>query len=64
VSATPVKQIKTFCVSVTGYASGGEGVARLDDGRVVFIRNAARGDLLEVALTEIQTRSARADIYK
>ena len=49
-------------VKVTGYGSEGEGVARLDDGRVVFIRNAARDDVLEVKLTKEQPRSARAAI--
>jgi len=54
----------THTVTVTGYSSGGDGVARLDDGRVVFIRNAARGDVLEVKLTEERARSTRARIVK
>ena len=54
----------THIITVFGYGSGGEGVARLDDGRVVFIRGAARGDLLEVALTKEQPRSARAKIVR
>ena len=53
-----------YTVNVIGYGSGGEGVARLDDGRAVFIRNAARGDLLEIKLTQEQPRSARADIVR
>jgi len=49
-------------VTVIGYGSDGDGIARLDDGRVVFIRNAARGDVLEVKLLEERPRSARAEI--
>ena len=52
----------THTVTVTGYNSSGEGVARLDDGRVVFMRRAARGDLLEIRLTKEQSRSAFAEI--
>jgi len=55
---------KTHTVTVTGYSSGGDGVARTNDGRVVFIRNAARGDVLEVKLTEEHPRSARAEIVE
>jgi len=51
-------------VTVTGYGSGGECLARLDDGRVVFIRNAARGDVLEITLTHEFARSARAEIVR
>ena len=52
----------THTVTVTGYGSGGEGVARLQDGRVVFIRGAARGDVLAVQLTNERSRSAHAEI--
>ena len=51
-------------VTVTGYASGGEGVARLDNGKTVFIRGAARGDTLEVALVSERQRSAVAKIVR
>ena len=51
-------------VTITGYNSGGDGVARLDDGRVVFIRGSARGDFLEVKLTEEKPRSARAEVVR
>ena len=51
-------------VTVTGYGAGGAGVARLGDGRVVFIRIAARGDVLEVGLVSEQARSARAEIVR
>jgi len=52
----------THIVTVTGYGACGEGVARLEDGRVVFIRSAARGDVLGIKLTDERKRSARAGI--
>ena len=52
----------THVVTITGYGSNGEGVARLDDGRVVFVRNAARGDVLEIAIKKESRRSANAEI--
>jgi len=51
-------------VTILGYGANGDGVARLDDGRVVFVRNAARGDILEVKLVEERSRSARAEIIR
>jgi len=54
----------TQIVKTTGYGSGGEGVGRLSDGRVTFIRGAAEGDNLEISLTKEQKRSARADIVR
>ena len=54
----------THIVTVTGYGSGGDGIARLEDGRVVFIRGAARGDVLEINLTEERPRSAKAEITR
>jgi len=55
---------ETKNVTITGYNSDGDGVARLDDGKVVFIRGSARGDFLEVRLTEEKPRSARAEIVR
>ena len=60
----PIKSIQTHTVTITGYNSGGEGVSRLDDGRVVFIRGAARGDILEIVLTKELSRSTCADIIR
>jgi len=51
-------------VKIEGYSSGGYGVARLGDGRVVFVSNAARGDILEIRLTEEKTRIACAEIVR
>ena len=60
--STPTASRQT--VIITGYSSRGEGVARMDDGRVAFIRNAARGDIIEVKLTREQPRCAYAEIVQ
>ena len=54
----------TQIVKITGYNSDGEGVARLDDGRVVFVRGAARGDVLEVSLIGERSGVARTEIVR
>ena len=51
-------------VEIEGYASSGEGVARLNDGRVVFVSNAARGDVLEIRIKEEKPRISRAEIVR
>jgi len=55
---------QTFTVTVTGYGASGEGVARLPDGRVVFIRGTARDDVCEVRLTQEQSRVCRGEIAR
>jgi 23S rRNA (uracil1939-C5)-methyltransferase len=59
-----VEKTQTYVVEVTGYGSGGDGIARLNDGRVVFIRNAARRDVLEIRLIRSQPRFTQAEIVK
>ena len=54
----------TQTVTVKGYNSNGEGVARLEDGRVVFIRGAARDDVLEITLIQELSKIARAEITR
>jgi len=54
----------THTVTVTGYNSDGEGVSRLEDGRVVFIRGAARGDVLEISIVWEHSKIARAKIVR
>ncbi len=49
-------------VRITGWASGGEGVGRLSDGRVVFIESAVPGDLVEVAELESRKKMARGKV--
>ena len=56
--------METQNVIIERYASGGEGIARLSDGRVVFVRGAARGDEAEIRITKEQPRSARAEISR
>ena len=52
----------THIVTITDYSSQGEGVARLDDGRVVFVHGAARGDTCKIAIISEQSRSCRGEI--
>ena len=47
-------------LSVTGVAAGGEGVARLDDGRVVFVRGALPGERVAAVVTGEHRRFLRA----
>ena len=42
-------------------AHGGEGIADAPDGRVVFVRGAIPGDVVEAQLTKVKKRWARAD---
>ena len=55
---------RTHIATITGYGSGGEGVARLDDGRVAFIRGAARGDTCKIEIISERPRSYRAEIVE
>ncbi len=50
----PVAQVRTERM-----ATGGEAVARLDDGRVVFVRGALADEVVSVELTEQKKRFAR-----
>lgn len=59
-----IQAVPNQTVSITGYNSDGEGVARLADRRVVFIRGAARGDICEIVLTQSAARWSRAGIIK
>ena len=54
----------TYDVEITGYGSGGEGVARLPDGKAVFVPGAVRGDMLEARITKEKPRSAKAKIVR
>jgi 23S rRNA (uracil1939-C5)-methyltransferase len=48
-------------LAVTGVATGGEGVARLPDGRAVFVRGALPGERVAAVVTDERRRFARAD---
>ncbi|HJM22812.1 MAG TPA: TRAM domain-containing protein, partial [Acidimicrobiales bacterium] len=51
-------------VNIYDLAVGGEGVGRLDDGRVVFVAGAAINDDLLVEVTEEKSRYARGTILE
>ena len=56
-----VGQIET--VEITGYTSEGLGVCRID-GCAVFVPNAIRGEVCEVAVSYVSRNSAQAKIRK
>jgi predicted DsbA family dithiol-disulfide isomerase/predicted RNA-binding protein with TRAM domain len=49
-------------LTVDRLAAGGDGVARADDGRVVFVPGSAPGDRVRVRIVEQRKRFARAEI--
>lgn len=49
-------------VRITGIAAGGDGIARLADGRVAFVPRAAPGDLVQLRLGHAAKRFVRARI--
>lgn len=49
-------------VTAERMVAGGEALARDDDGRIVFVRSAAPGDRLEVAITQDRTSWRRGEI--
>ncbi|MBW2425631.1 MAG: class I SAM-dependent RNA methyltransferase [Deltaproteobacteria bacterium] len=51
-------------VRISSLASGGEGVARLDDGRVVFVEGGVPGDLVLLELVSEHKRMVRARIER
>jgi 23S rRNA (uracil1939-C5)-methyltransferase len=51
-------------VAVTGVAAGGEGVGRLGDGRVVFVRGALPGERVRVTVAEERKRFARGALIE
>jgi 23S rRNA (uracil1939-C5)-methyltransferase len=51
-------------VRIESIAAGGEGVAHLPDGRVVFVHRTAPSDLAEIALVQQQKRWARGRLLR
>jgi 23S rRNA (uracil1939-C5)-methyltransferase len=51
-------------VTVDGIASGGAGVARLPDGRVIFVHRTAPGDRARVEVTSLRKSWARGRLVK
>lgn len=48
-------------INVDGWAHGGEGVGRLEDGRACFVAGAIPGEVVEVEITKDQKRFAHAE---
>ncbi len=51
-------------VDINGLGSGGDGVARLEDGRVVFVPGGIPGDRLEVSLSEVRKKVQYATLER
>jgi 23S rRNA (uracil1939-C5)-methyltransferase len=51
-------------VRIDSIAAGGEGVGRLEDGRVVFVHRTAPGELAEIRLIQQQKRWARGRLLR
>ena len=51
-------------VAITGVAAGGEGVGRLADGRVVFVRGALPGERVRITVAEERRRFARGALVE
>ncbi|MEZ0313238.1 MAG: class I SAM-dependent RNA methyltransferase [Myxococcota bacterium] len=51
-------------LSIQGLTSSGDGVARLADGRVAFVRGALPGDEVEARITESKERLVNADAVR
>ena len=62
--AGPRRESKPLTVRIESIAAGGEGVAHLPDGRVVFVHRTAPGDLARIALTERRDRWARGRLLE
>jgi len=53
-----------YTVEITDYSGDGAGVAKLDNGCVVFIEGAVRGDICEIAITKALKRVCYAKIIE
>ena len=60
-SDTTLEVGQTPTLTITRMAHGGEGIATGPDGRVVFVRGAYPGDVVEATVTEVKKRFGRAD---
>ena len=60
--ARPPREIQEECeaeLAIESLAAGGDGVGRLPDGRIAFVRFAAPGDRLRIAYPEVPESKAR-----
>jgi tRNA/tmRNA/rRNA uracil-C5-methylase (TrmA/RlmC/RlmD family) len=58
---TELERDQTRELTITRMAHGGEGIGELD-GRVVFVRGAYPGDVVEATVTQVKKRFARAEL--
>lgn len=58
---TELERGQTRELTITRMAHGGEGIAELD-GRVVFVRGAYPGDVVDATITQVKKRFARAEL--
>jgi 23S rRNA (uracil1939-C5)-methyltransferase len=54
----------TVSITIDDIAQGGEGVGRLDDGRVVFVPKTLPGERVEGRLTEVKDNFLRCDLVE
>ena len=59
-----VAEAQHVTVTVARMAHGGEGIAQLDDGRVVFIAGTIPSDTVEARITKSKKRWARAELVE
>jgi 23S rRNA (uracil1939-C5)-methyltransferase len=63
-SGEPRAPARPVRLRIESIAAGGEGVGRMEDGRVVFVHRTAPGDLAEVELVQQQKRWARGRLLR
>jgi len=59
-----MKLAETFTVSITDVSRGGAGVARLENGRAVFVPYTMTGDVARVRISEIKKKFANAELLE
>lgn len=60
----PSSPENTIELQVFGFAAGGDGLARGDDGKVVFVPGAIPGERIQVELTETRRDFARGEVVQ
>ena len=54
----------TIVVRAEKMAAGGDAIARLDDGRVAFVRGALPGELVEIEIVQAKKDFVRAEVVE
>jgi 23S rRNA (uracil1939-C5)-methyltransferase len=60
----PMSEVRQVEVTIVGIAQGGDGVARLPDGRVLFVPRAVPGDVVRVELVQSKKAFARGHVLE